>query len=305
MKRELVPEDLQRIRELLEKEFQVSPNDITDIRRGGGMTNHTYFVDVCGETKYSVRIPGEGTEELLDRRAEEISTRLACRIGVDAELLYFGKDGTKVTVYIPHAVTMHAGELREKHHMEQMAEILSRLHNCGENTGIPFEVFDMASGYETIIRKNDVPVYEDYEAVKGEVAAIQEELEALYEKKPVPCHNDPLCENWVEGDGILYLIDWEYAGMNEDMWDVADVSIEADMDAEQDAFFLEKYLGHRPDSLEWKRFIANKIYLDYLWTLWGLTRVPFDGKEMEEYAAARYDRLKENLTVYRQRGGMK
>ena len=44
--------------------------------------------------------------------------------------------------------------------------------------------------------------------------------------------------------------------------------------------------------------MANKLYLDYLWTLWGKTRVPFSGDEMEQYALDRYMRLKINLKIF-------
>ena len=50
-----------------------------------------------------------------------------------------------------------------------------------------------------------------------------------------------------------------------------------------------------PRSDEKRRFVAAKLYVDYLWTLWGLTRVPFDGQFMQEYADMRYARLKKVL----------
>jgi len=83
--------------------------------------------------------------------------------------------------------------------------------------------------------------------------------------------------------------------MNDGMWDLADVSIEADYSKENDELLLRSYFGKEPDELERKRFIANKLYLDYLWSLWGKTRVPYDGDFMEQYALDRYLRLKKNL----------
>jgi len=114
----------------------------------------------------------------------------------------------------------------------------------------------------------------------------------------VPCHNDPLCENWVEGDGRMYLIDWEYAGMNDGMWDVADVSIEAGFDGECDRLLLAAYLGREPELADEKHFLASKIYVDYLWTLWAKARVPYDGQPMEDWAVERYTRLKGFIEDY-------
>ena len=119
----------------------------------------------------------------------------------------------------------------------------------------------------------------------------------------VPCHNDSLIGNWVlDGDGRLYLIDWEYSGMNEAMWDLSCLSIEANYGPAEDAELLEAYYdceGRKVRIEDKKRFIAAKMYVDYLWTLWGLTRVPFDGAFMQEYADNRYMRLKKNIEAYR------
>jgi len=245
-----------------------------------------------------VRIPGEGTEELIVRSDEKISTQLACRMGVDAAMLYFGEDGAKVTEYIPNAITMNAQALKEERHIEQIAQIFRKMHHCGEDTGVPFEVFDMAEGYEKIIDDMNVAMFNDYPEIKGKVMRIKKEVDELIEVKKVPCHNDPLCENWVEGNGKMYLIDWEYAGMNDGMWDVADVSIEAGYSEMQDTILLEKYLLRKPDRQDWMHLQASKIYVDYLWTLWAKARVPFDGQPMEDWAQERYARMKGNIAAF-------
>ena len=109
--------------------------------------------------------------------------------------------------------------------------------------------------------------------------------------------------NWVlDCNGKLYLIDWEYSGMNEAMWDLSCLSIEADYTPEDDSELLEAYYGYQEKEVraeEKKRFIAAKLYVDYLWALWGLTRVPFEGTFMQEYADNRYKRLKKNIEAYR------
>ena len=144
----------------------------------------------------------------------------------------------------------------------------------------------------------NVAMFDDYEQSKKTVMDIKAEIDSLIDIKKVPCHNDPLCENWVVGDGRMYLIDWEYAGMNDGMWDIADVSIEANFNDEQDMLLLEKYLAKKPMSIDKKHFLANKLYVDYLWTLWAKARVPYDGQPMEDWAVERYARLKDNIEKY-------
>ena len=297
MAREIMEQDLQPISRLLQD--VVGVETYRSIERMGGLTNHTYHVTLEDGREFVVRIPGEGTEELIVRNDERVSTQLACSLGVDAQMLYFGPDGAKVTQYIPNAVTMSAQSLRDPLRIGQVAEIFQQIHRCGVDTQVPFEVFDMAAGYEKIIHEMNVPMFSDYQENKQQVMAIKDEIDRQINAPKVPCHNDPLCENWVVGNGRMYLIDWEYAGMNDGMWDVADVSIEAEFDPELDMLLLSNYLDREPTTLDQKHFLASKVFVDYLWTLWAKARVPYDGQPMEDWAVERYERMKANLLAFR------
>lgn len=298
MAKGIVEADLGRVKTLLDG--VLGHSDYSDVQRMGGLTNRTYRVEFADGSRIMVRIPGEGTEEMIDRSDEKVSTQLACKLGIDAKLYHFGDDGAKVSEFVPNAVTMSAETMRDDKRIRQAARILKKLHDCGEDTGIPFDVFDMAAGYEKIIRENNVPMYDDYDEIKSAVMEVKKHVDSVCDIKNVPCHNDPLCENWVlsADDDRLYLIDWEYAGMNDGIWDVADVSIEGVFTPENDELMLTEYLGKKPDENEYKHFLANKLYVDYLWTLWAKTRVPYDGQPMEDWATERYERLKNNLKLF-------
>ena len=299
--REIVDDDLPKVRDLLIKANY--EGNYTDIERLGGMTNHSYKVTLNDGEKLLVRIPGEGTEELINRSDERKSTELACKLGIDSELLYFGDDGTKVMKFILDPQPMSEEVMRKPENLIQAAAIFHKLHTCGEDTGVRFEVFEMADLYEKIIRDGGVAFYDDYEQVKQTVMDIKSAVDANGIAPRVPCHNDSLVGNWVlDGNNKLYLIDWEYSGMNEAMWDLSCLSIECVYDEQNDDQLLEAYYGRPATVEEKKRFIAAKLYVDYLWTLWGLTRVPFDGDFMQEYADNRYERLKSNIVAYQKVG---
>ncbi len=87
--------------------------------------------------------------------------------------------------------------------------------------------------------------------------------------------------------------------MNEAMWDLSCLSIEAEYGEDDDEALLQAYCGRTPTVDEKKSFLAAKLYVDYLWTLWGLTRVPYDGQFMQDYADGRYVRLKRNIEAYK------
>ena len=294
--REIVKEDVPKIAELVKN--VLGEDGYASAERLGGLTNHTYHVVLKDGREYVVRIPGEGTEELIVRGDEKKSTQLACKLGVDAQMLFFGDDGSKVTEYVPNAVTMSGETLKDPARIRKIAEIYRTIHGCGEDTGVPFEVFDMAAGYEKIIADLNVPMFPDFPEMEKKVMAIKENVDSLVHPEKVPCHNDPLCENWVEGNGRLYLIDWEYAGMNDGMWDLSDVSIEASYGPAEDELLLTEYLGRKPTVTDNKHFLANKIYVDYLWTLWAKARVPFGGQDMDDWATERYARMKENIAAF-------
>ena len=295
--REIEAADIPQLHDLMKLAF--GDGEWKDIARLGGMTNHSYKITRADGQEYLVRIPGEGTEEMINRLDERKSTELGCKLGIDSPLLYFGDDGRKVMRFIHDPQPMSEEVMRRRENLLQAAAIFHKLHNCGEDTGVRFEVFEMADLYEKIIRDGGVAFYDDYEKVKQTVMDIKAEVDKDGEAPRVPCHNDSLVGNWVlDGNGKLYLIDWEYSGMNEAMWDLSCLSIEAEYTPENDVELLNAYYGREATVEEQKRFVAAKLYVDYLWTLWGLTRVPFDGQFMQEYADMRYARLKKNIEAY-------
>lgn len=296
--RAIEAEDLPKVKALLETVFQ--SGEYSDIQRLGGMTNHSYKVTRADGEKYLVRLPGEGTEELINRQDEKKSTELACRLGIDSELLYFGDDGKKVMKFIPDPQPMDESVMKREENLRQAAQIFRRLHTCGEDTGVRFEVFEMAEAYKKIIRDNHVALYSDYEDVTKTIMDIKAAVDSEGDAPKVPCHNDCLVANWVlDCSGKMWLIDWEYSGMNEAMWDLSCLSIEAAFTEENDNALLNAYYERQATIEEKKRFIAAKLYVDYLWTLWGLTRVPYDGDFMQQYADERYARLKKNIDAYK------
>lgn len=293
--------DIPKLRELLKEVFE--DDEWKSIERLGGMTNHSYKIIRNDEEEYLVRIPGDGTEEMINREDERKSTELGCNLGIDSPLIYFNGDGRKIMKFIHNPQPMSEEVMRRSENLIQAANIFHKLHTCGVDTGVRFEVFEMAELYEKIIHDGGVAIYEDYDDVKATVMKIKTEIDKDGEPPKVPCHNDSLMGNWVlDGDGKLYLIDWEYSGMNEAMWDLSCLSIEAEYSPDNDEELLTAYYGRNVTVNEKKRFIAAKLYVDYLWTLWGLTRVPFDGDFMQEYADNRYERLKNNIEAYNRLG---
>ena len=93
----------------------------------------------------------------------------------------------------------------------------------------------------------------------------------------------------------MWIVDWEYSGMNDPLWDLGNLSVEAGMSDIQDLELLQAYFGRHPTDQETARMIIYKAMCDLLWTLWGLIQHA-DKNPAEDfwaYATTRFARCKE------------
>jgi thiamine kinase-like enzyme len=88
----------------------------------------------------------------------------------------------------------------------------------------------------------------------------------------VPCHNDPWPGNLLDAEGRIYLIDWEYSGMNDPMWDLANLSVEAGFGPAQDRNVMEAYFGANVTPSLYSRLEVYKAMGDLHWSLWGFVQ---------------------------------
>ncbi|HVT51113.1 MAG TPA: choline/ethanolamine kinase family protein [Dongiaceae bacterium] len=261
--------------------------------RLGGLTNRNYKVTAPLGT-FVLRVPGEGTSEYISRENESVAARIASEIGVNAPLLYFdGRDGVQLTRFIEGGATMNVERFKDLGSVKRAAQSLRRVHDCGRPFKNRFELFQMIDEYLDFLGKKDAPLPDGYHDVKREAEAVRKALNA----RPlpiVPCHCDPLAENFLDTGKQVYVIDWEYAGNNDPMWDLGDVSVEAAFGPEQDEALLLAYFGGAPSAGDRGRMVLYKAMCDLLWTLWGIiqhvNKNPAD--DFWAYAVNRFTRCK-------------
>ena len=202
--------------------------------------------------------------------------------------------------FVSDCLPMDERVLQQEENIIKIATILKKIHSSDIVDKKVFDIFKEANNYETIIKNNNIALYEDYYSIKQFIMDTKQKMDKKHRPTLVPCHNDPLVDNWLLSEkGKLYLIDWEYSGLNEAMWDISCISIEANYNKKQDQCLLKQYFGKDWKSKE-EYFLATKLYIDYLWTLWGLARKPYgDSEFMQEYANSRYKRLKRNIKLYK------
>jgi thiamine kinase-like enzyme len=109
-----------------------------------------------------------------------------------------------------------------------------------------------------------------------------------------PCHCDPLAENFIDDGERMWIVDWEYSGMNDPIWDLGDVSVEAGFAPEHDEEMMQAYCGGTVQDALFGRMVIYKAMSDLLWTLWGLiqhaNKNPVD--DFWAYSINRFERCK-------------
>jgi thiamine kinase-like enzyme len=135
-----------------------------------------------------------------------------------------------------------------------------------------FELFAMIDEYLGVLSTKEVPLPVGYHDVLREADAVRAALDA----HPLPnvcCHCDPLCENFLDSGNRMWVVDWEYCGMNDPMWDLADLAVEGEFDLAQEEEMIRAYFGGEPTPWERGRIVIYKAMCDLLWTLWGLLQL--------------------------------
>ncbi len=260
------------------------------LERLGGLTNLVYR---AGEA--CLRIPGKGTEEYINRANEGVAAREAAKAGVSPDVLHFdGATGLMVTRFIGGAETMSPEKFKTRPGSPARAgEAFRKLHRSGAVFPFRFELFAMIDDYLKVLSTRDVALPAGYHDVVREAGAVRAALDA----HPAPlaaCHCDPLCENFLDTGERMWIVDWEYAGMNDPLWDLGDLSVEGRFDAAQDEEMMRAYFGGEPRPAKRGRVVIYKAMCDLLWTLWGLIQLANDNPadDFRAYADNRFARCK-------------
>ncbi len=278
------------------KALNVSPGEITQITvLKKGMTNRS-FLFTCRGKKYIMRIPGEGTDQLINRAEEAAVYRALEGKGICDDIAYISpENGYKITEFLENSrvcdpcsqedITLCMAKLRSFHESRLQVE-----HS--------FDIFRLIDFYESLW--NGTPsCYRDYAATKEKVLSLQAYINAQ-EKDRVLTHIDAVPDNFlfVEKDGgvDIRLIDWEYAGMQDPHVDIAMFCIYSMYDREQVEQLIDTYFPEGcPEA------VRTKIYCyiaacGLLWSNWCEYKRQL-GVEFGEYSLRQYRFAKEYYII--------
>jgi thiamine kinase-like enzyme len=254
---------------------------------GGGITNRNFKVDVEGAV-YVLRMGGAKTELLgIDRAVEHAASLRAEEVGVGPSVADFVEsEGWLVTRFIdgrPIAVE----EMRSASMLPRVAEALRRFHGAAAIPG-RFDAYAVVDAYRAEAESHGVAVPRDFFVAREVAERIRE---ARGPQPLVPCHNDLLNANFLD-DGAIRIVDWEYAGMGDRFFDLANLSVNHGFSVEDDRRLLAAYFGleRKADlaALRLMRFMSD--FREAMWGVLqsGISDLDFDFKG---YATKHFTRM--------------
>jgi thiamine kinase-like enzyme len=253
----------------------------------GGITNRNYRVDVDGSS-FVLRVGGNDTHLLgIDRGIEHAASLRAASVGVGPEVVAFVEpEGWLVTRFIDGRPVPPA-EIRTPAGISRVAAVLRKIHGAAAIRG-RFDSHEVVDEYrrEAIARGVTIPT--EFAAAH---AASERIRQARGPQSLVPCHNDLLNANFLD-DGEIRIVDWEYAGMGDRFFDLANLSVNHEFGVEEDSLLLSGYFGaERAADLAAIRLM--RVMSDFREAMWGvlqsgISELDFD---FHEYASKHFARL--------------
>ena len=266
--------------------------EVLSVEQLGGMTNQNYLVKTTNK-QYIVKFFCKGTEKLINRQDEKYNLKLLKDLDLDVKNYLFDIEaGIKVNEYIESAITLDSTSIKTK--FDKIAPILQTIHASGKELRGELAPFEEIKKYESLIEEK-IP-YVNYEAVREEVFSLEKRLAELgVDRKS--CHIDLVPENFIQSpQGRLYLIDWEYSSMNDQMWDLAALFLESEFTSQEEEAFLSRYESEQtPVSRE--KIAIYKILQDAIWSLWTVYKEE-QGADFGDYGVSRYQRAIKGLSYY-------
>lgn len=276
--------------------LKVTPKDIQDITvLKKGMTNRSFLFS-CKEKKYIMRIPGEGTDELIDRKQEACVYKAIDNKNICDNIVYINpQNGYKITEFLEGVRVCNPVDIKD---VKLCMKYLREFHEMKIKVEHEFDMFSKLEFYEDLWEGNP-SVYSDYKQTKENVLSLKAYIDQHVEEK-VLTHIDAVSDNFlfvkIDGKEQIRLIDWEYAGMQDPHVDIAMFGIyslynKEKMDQLIDAYFVEGCCKE----------VRIKIYCyiavcGLLWSNWCEYKSKL-GVEFGEYSLKQYRYAKEYYRI--------
>ncbi len=267
----------------------------------GGITNRNFRARFAG-TEYVIRVPGKDTNLLeIDREAERIANERAASVGIAPRVAAMLAEPQAIVTVFVEGRGMESSELREPSVRVEVARSLRAYHELDEPLPAEFDSFRIVETYaETAIGRGGKPP-DAYARAHERAQAIEAALTDP-EHDPVPCHNDLLAANFIRGTpagdggaGQLWIVDWEYAGMGDRYFDLANFAVNNELGEGAEEELLGDYFGEPATPRRLAALRLMRFMSDFREAMWGVVQGVVSELDFDfgDYASRHFDRLLE------------
>ena len=278
------------------------PDEVTNITvLKKGMTNRSFLFS-CKDKKYIMRIPGEGTDQLINRRQEAAVYQTIAGRKICDEIAYINpENGYKITEYLEGARVCNA---ENEEDLQKCMKKLREFHGQKLKVDHSFELFGQMEYYESLW-EGTPSAYKDYEKTKEHVLQLKDYIEANAGEQ-VLTHIDAVPDNFLfvkeNGKEEIRLIDWEYAGMQDPHVDIAMFCIYSLYKKEQVDHLIDLYFEGNCDDRTRIKIYCYIAVCGLLWSNWCEYKRKL-GVEFGEYSLRQYRYAKDYYKIVQQELG--
>jgi len=213
------PDCIHRIRALSCWQGEITPEPLS-----GGITNRN-FVVTDDRNRYVVRVCEDRSFLGIDRRSERVCHGAAAEIGVSPEIVH--AEGMLLVSRFVESHTLSDDDVADEAMLERIAQVLQKLHGARHELAgemLYFCPFQTVRTYVATAHELGAELPEDVDTLLADSATLAAEMRPFH---PTLCHNDLLAANFLDDGPRIWLVDWEYGGMGNPLFDLASVSANA------------------------------------------------------------------------------
>src|SRR5215472_1560885 len=256
---------------------------------GGGITNRNYKVLVDGAA-YVLRMGGAKTSLLgIDRTVEHAAGVRAFEVGVGPEVVEFVPDEGWLVCSFIDGRAIEPEEMRRPANLARVAGALRCFHDSAPIPG-RFDAWGVVDAYRAMAEAHGVDIPTEFAPMRG----VAERIRVARGPQPsVPCHNDLLNANFLD-DGSIRIVDWEYAGMGDRFFDLANFSVNHELSVDEDRALLRAYFGEARER-DVADIRAMRFMSDFREAMWGVLQSGISDLDFDfrGYAAKHFERLED------------
>lgn len=244
------------VKDVSAKIFKVNPEDIIIKERlMGGMSNYMYLIEVKDKL-YTFRLPGEESSKFVDRFEEKENILAIEPLKLNNNTIYLDlSNGYKIAEFV---VGKPLNQLDYNYHLSGVANTLKKLHNSNIKAYKDHNPLRRLSKYENYLLNYRENLNETYQTLKMEFLYL---LDTILIEDKVFTHGDFIPANVIIGEKKIYLLDWEFAGNNDPIYDIASFGED---NFEMALKLLDKYY-EKPTLNHKQRLYIWSIYQSLLW----------------------------------------